>query len=183
MEESQILDLLHARDQQAISALDLCYGRRLRQLTGNILPDGRDREETVSDTYLAIWNAIPPKKPKPLSAFVYRTGKNLALKRLRDNAAEKRRANYALSLEELEGCIPGPCLEDTVSARELGRAIDRYLATLSPRNRRIFMRRYWYGDSLQQIAISHALTENAVSLRLRRSREGLRAFLEKEELL
>lgn len=183
MEESRIIDLLFARNEQAIPALEKCFGRRLRQLTANILRDRRDTEETVSDAYLAVWNTIPPQKPNPLAAFVYRIGKNLALKRLRENTAEKRRGNYDLSLEELEGCIPGPCLEDTLSARELGRAIDRYLATLSPENRRIFLRRYWYGDSLQQIAASYTLTQNAVSLRLRRSREGLRSFLEKEELL
>lgn len=183
MEDHQILALLFARDESAIRVLDRRFGRRLRHLTDNILPDRRDREETVNDTYLAVWNSVPPKKPNPLAAFVYRIGKNLALKRLRDNCAEKRRANYALSLEELEGCIPGPCLEDSFSARELGQAIDRYLATLSPENRRIFMRRYWYGDSLQQIATGYGLTRNAVNLRLCRSREGLRAFLEKEELL
>ncbi len=183
MEESQIFDLLLARNEQAITALEKCFGRRLRQLTANILLDRRDREEAISDTYLAVWNRIPPQRPNPLAAFVYRIGKNLALKRLRENAAEKRRGNFDLSLEELEGSIPGACLEDTLTARELGRAIDRYLAALSPENRRIFLRRYWYGDSLQQIAASYALTQNAVSLRLRRSREGLRAFLEKEELL
>lgn len=183
MEDHQILALLFARDESAIRVLDRRFGRQLRHLTDNILPDRRDREETVNDTYLAVWNSVPPKKPNPLAAFVYRIGKNLALKRLRVNCAEKRRANYALSLEELEGCIPGPCLEDSFSARELGQAIDRYLATLSPENRRIFMRRYWYGDSLQQIATGYGLTRNAVNLRLCRSREGLRAFLEKEELL
>lgn len=183
MEESRIIDLLFARSEQAIAALERNFGKQLHRLALNILGDRRDAEESVSDTYLALWNTIPPQKPSPLEAFVYRVGKNIALKRFRENAAEKRRGNFDLSLDELEGCIPGPCLEDTVSARELGRAIDRYLATLSPENRRIFLRRYWYGDSVGQIATDCAMTPNAVSLRLLRTREGLRAFLNKEELL
>ena len=183
MEESRILDLLFSRSEQAIAALERNFGKPLLRLAMNILGDHRDAEESVSDTYLALWNAIPPQRPNPLAAFVYRIGKNIALKRFRENSAQKRQGNYDLSLEELSGCIPGPCLEDTVTARELGRAIDRYLATLSPENRRIFLRRYWYGDSVKQLAATFALTENAISLRLRRAREGLRAFLDKEELL
>lgn len=183
MEESRIIDLLFARNEQAIAALERNFGKPLHRLAMNILGDRRDADESVNDTYLAVWNTIPPQRPSPLAAFVYRIGKHIALKRLRENTAEKRRGNFDLSMEELEGCIPGPCLEDTVSARELGQAIDRYLATLSPENRRIFLRRYWYGDSVKQIAAAFALTENAISLRLMRCREGLRAFLEKEELL
>lgn len=183
MEDRSIIALLFARKEQAIDALSQRFGKRLRQLAANILPDRRDAEEVVSDTYLTLWHTIPPQNPDPLEPYVYRVGKNLALKRLRENTAEKRRCNYDLSLEELEGCIPGPCLEESVSARELGRAIDRYLSTLSPENRRIFLRRYWYGDSVSQIAQHYALTQNAISLRLSRMREGLHAFLQKEEFL
>lgn len=183
MEDSQIIALLFARSEQAIAALERNFGKQLHQLAANILSDRRDAEESVNDTYLAVWNTIPPKKPSPLAAFVYRIGKNIALKRFRENTAEKRRGNFDLSLEELEGCIPGRCMEESVSARELGRAIDRYLSTLSPENRRIFLRRYWYGDSVQQIAASRGMTPGAISLRLHRIRQGLQAFLEKEELL
>jgi len=183
MEDSKIIALLFIRSEQALSVLARRFGATLYRLAANILDDRRDAEEAVNDTYLALWNAIPPQKPQPLEPYVYRTGKNQALKRLRANTAEKRKSNFALSLEELEGCIPGPCLEDVVSARELGRAIDRYLATLSPENRRIFLRRYWYGDNIGQIAAGCGTTQNAISLRLLRVREGLRTFLEKEELL
>ncbi len=183
MEDRSIIALLFARKEQAIAALAQRFGNALRRLAANILSDRRDTEEVVSDTYLALWNTIPPQNPDPLAPFVYRVGKNLALKRHRENTAEKRRSNYDLSLEELEGCIPGPCLEDTVSARELGRAIDRYLSGLSTENRRIFLRRYWYGDSVTQIARHYALTQHAISLRLSRMREGLHAFLQKEEFL
>lgn len=183
MEDSKIIALLFARSEQSLTALARRFGAQLQRMAANILGDRRDAEEAVNDTYLALWNAIPPQKPQPLEPYVYRTGKNQALKRLRENRAEKRRGNYELSLEELEGCIPGSSLEDTVSARELGRAIDRYLSILPAENRRIFLRRYWYGDSIRQIAADYALTANAVSLRLLRTREGLQAFLQKEELL
>lgn len=183
MEDRSIIALLFARKEQAIAALSQRFGNRLRQLAANILSDRRDTQEVVSDTYLALWNTIPPQNPDPLEPYVYRVGKNLALKRLRENTAEKRRGNYDMSLEELEGCIPGQCLEEAVSAKELGRAINRYLSTLSAENRRIFLRRYWYGDSVSLIARHYALTQNAISLRLSRMRDGLQAFLEKEELL
>ena len=180
MEDSKIIQLLWDRAENALEAVARRFGARLYQTAMNILGSFQDAEESVNDTYLAVWNTIPPKKPNPLAGFVYKIGRNNALNRMRSNLAQKRNNTYDLSLEELEGCIPGPALEAQLDARELGRLIDRFLDTLSPENRHIFLRRYWFGDGVNQIAKSFSLSQNTVSVRLRRMREGLRTYLIKE---
>lgn len=180
MDDRKIIQLLWDRVESALDALAKKYGQRLLATARNILADRRDAEETVSDTYLAVWNAVPPKKPDPLSAFVLKIGRNLALKRYRTNTAEKRRGDYDLSLDELAGCIPAPALEETVEARELGRAIDAFLDTLSRENRAIFLRRYWFGDSVKDTARHFGLSVNALNVRLSRLRGSLKEYLIKE---
>lgn len=180
--ENVILELLFARSESALDALAGQYGPGLLRFAGNILRDPCSAEEAVSDTYLAVWNAIPPARPKPLAAFVYRICRNISLKRLRYESAQKR-SGLEVSLEELSGCLSGPSLEDTVSARELGKALDRWLGTQTRENRVIFLRRYWFGDSIPQIAALTALKENAVSVRLNRLRAKLKDYLIREGLL
>lgn len=180
MEDRRIVQLLLVRAERAIEAMQRKYGPRLLATARNILGSHQDAEETVSDTYLAVWNTVPPKKPDPLAGFVYKIGRNLALKRLREGTAQKRDSRYDLSLEELESCIPGPSLEDTLEARELGRMIDSFLSTVSRENRNIFLRRYWFGDSVRDIARSFGLRESTVNTRLSRLRGQLRDYLIKE---
>lgn len=180
MEHRYIVELLFQRSEGAIAAMMKSFGKRLYATALHILGLAQEAEESVSDTYLAVWNAVPPKWPDPLAAFVYKTGRNLALKRLRSNTAQKRDSSYDLSLEELEGCIPGKALEETVEARELGQAIDRFLRTLSRENKAIFLRRYWFGDSVRDVAKDLGLRENTVSVRLSRTREQLRTYLIRE---
>ena len=176
MEDQEIFTLLWQRSEGAISARAERFGKHLYLTALNLLSSAQDAEECVSDTYMALWNAIPPKRPEPLSPYVYRIGRNIALNRLRDNTAQKR-SGYELSLDELAGCISAPCLED---GRALGQAMDAYLDTLNKDNRVIFLRRYWFGDSVKDIATAFHMTENAVSVRLSRIRDGLKAYLIKE---
>lgn len=180
MDESTITQLLWQRLERGIDLLAKKFGPRLYATAMNILGRREDAEESVSDTYMAVWNAIPPAQPDPLAGFVYRTGRNIALDRLRFLTADKRDGRYDLSLEELAGCIPAAALEETVSARELGRAINGFLSRQTPDNRRIFLRRYWYGDSVRDIARDLAMLPNSVTARLRRMRDQLRAQLQKE---
>ena len=183
MEDSKIISALFQRSGDAISALAAQFGSRLLALAFNIVGSREEAEECVNDTYLAVWNTIPPANPDPLSAYVYRIGRNLALKRLRHNMAQKRNSHYDLSLDELAGTLSGVTLEETADARALGRAIDAFLDTLNKENRIIFLRRYWFGDTVQQIAIDRGMKENAVSVRLNRIREKLRIYLTKEGYL
>lgn len=180
MGRDPILTLLLRRSEEAIGAMARRFGPRLAATALNILGIREDAEEAVSDTYYAVWNVVPPKEPDPLEPFVYRVGRNLALKRLRRNTARKRNSSYDLSLEELEGCIPSLTLEERFEARELGRAIDRFLDTLPHQSRKMFLRRYWFGDSIKAIAADLGLRENTVTVRLTRTRERLRIYLQKE---
>lgn len=180
MEDGKILSLLRNRSESAIDAMVRCFGQRLYRTAMNILGIREDAEESVNDTYLAVWNAIPPKEPDPLSGFVHKTGRNIALNRLRDNTARKRDSRYDISLQELEGCIAGPDLLETVTARDLGRQINIFLAAQTAENRAIFLRRYWFGDSVQDIAKAFQLTPNVVSVRLSRLRDKLKAQLKEE---
>ena len=180
MEDQKIIKLLWDRAESAIEALAKKFGKRLMAIAMNILGNARDAEECVNDTYLAVWNAIPPAKPDPLAGYVMRTGRNLALKKLRENTAQKRDSRYDLSLDELAEALSGGTLEEFIEAQELGRAIDRFLDTLNKENRILFLRRYWFGDSVKELAAAFSMTENAVSVRLSRIRDKLRDFLIKE---
>ena len=180
MDDNKILALLWDRAEGAIDALAAKFGRRLQQTAQNILNDPRDAEEAVSDTYLALWNAIPPARPDPLSAYIYKVGKNIALKQLRTKSAEKRSCNYALSLDELAQVLPGGTLEEALDARELGRAMDAFLDTLPKEDRVLFMRRYWFGDTVSSLAAQRMTAPGNISVRLYRIREKLKDYLIQE---
>ena len=181
MEDKQIISLLWQRNEDAIAALNEKFGRRLQHLAGNILSSDADAQECVNDTYLALWNTIPPQRPEPLAPFVLRLCKNIAISRLRTVTAQKR-SGYEVALEELSEVIGTDTLEDTLSARELGQAIDRFLGTLKQQDRVIFLRRHWYGDSVQEIAQRLDLRESTVSVHLHRTRNKLKTYLIKEGL-
>ena len=180
MDDRKIIALLWQRAESAIDALAQKFGSRLMRTAVNILSDPQDAEEAVSDTYLAVWNAIPPARPDPLCAYVYRTGKNQALKRLRQKTAEKRNSHYNISLEELSDILTGNTMEEQMDARLLGQAIDRFLDTLSKDDRVLFLRRYWFGDSISQLARSRRCSTGSISVRLHRIRNRLKDYLYKE---
>ena len=123
MDDQKIIKLLWQRAESAIEALAKKFGNRLMSIAMNILGVHQDAEESVNDTYLAVWNTIPPKKPDPLAGYVYATGRNISLDRLKYITAEKRDCRYDVPIDELANCIPAPALEETVEARELGLAI------------------------------------------------------------
>lgn len=176
MEDHQIIELFWQRSEGAISALAQEFGKLLYRMSMNLLGSPQDAEECVNDTYLAVWRSIPPNRPEPLRPYVCRIGRNIALNRLRSSSAQKR-SGYEISLEELAGCIPAPRMED---GQALGRAMDAWLDTLNKDNRAIFLRRYWFGDSVQDIADAFHMKENAVSVRLNRLRSNLKEYLIKE---
>ena len=180
MEDKKIVKLLFARAENAISELSTRFGKQLHRIAYNILGNRLDAEECTNDTYLALWNAIPPVSPDPLAPYVYRTGRNTALKRLHRDTAKKRDSRYDVSLEELNDCLPGGDVEQVIDARELGRTMDRFLDLKSRESRYIFIRRYWFGDSVGEIARDLKMQENAVSVRLNRMRNSLKEYLKKE---
>lgn len=181
MEDKKILQMLWDRVEAALDALAKKFGRRLLQTAFNILGNPQDAEEAVNDTYMALWNTIPPERPDPLAGYVHRTGRNVALNKRRHLTAQMRCCQYDVSLDELSGILPGPALEETLDARELGRAIDRFLDTVSKENRILFLRRYWFGDSVKELSRLFHLSENTVSVRLSRLRTQLKIYLTDKE--
>lgn len=140
-----------------------------------------DAEECVNDAYLGAWNTIPPQNPNPLLTYISRIVRNLSIKKYHSNTSIKRNSFYDVALDELENCIPsGKTVEAELSAKELARIIDDFLDTLDKDNRVLFVRRYWYSDSIPDIAARFHTSNNNVSVRLSRIREKLKNYLKKE---
>lgn len=184
MEDTQIIELFFARDQQAITELDVKYGSVCHQLSYQILNNYFDAEEYVNDAYLGTWNAIPPQRPNPLLTFLCKIVRNLSIKRYHTNTAIKRNSIYDVALSEVERDVMAPeTVEGEVKAKELARIIEQFLDSLSLENRVIFMRRYWFSDTYEEIAARVGLTEKNVSVRLTRLRRQLKEHLKKEGVL
>ena len=182
MTDQEIVVLFWDRNELAIRESQRKYSAYCRRIAGNILADRRDIDECESDTYLTAWNTIPPQRPGELAPFLGRITRNLSLKRLRLNTARKRGSGIAcLSLEELQGCIPeGKTFEETIAARELGRHIDRFLRSLPDMSRRIFICRYFYCESLEELCRRTGWGMSRVKMTLLRTRNKLKSYLEKE---
>jgi len=187
MEDREILDLFFQRSEQAIAQLQYKYGALMRKVAFGLLQDLEDAEECVNDACLGAWNAIPPERPDPLSAYVCRITKNLALNKLRWHRAKKRNHELTQSyqeLEELEGRLPAAkSAEEVWSEEQVTKSIKRFLDGLDRKNRIMFVKRYWFGQSTQSIAKEFSMRENSVAVRLSRLREKLRDHLEKEGIL
>ena len=184
LEDSRIIDLFFERSEQAIVELDSKYGRAVIATAANILSDRQDVEECRNDAYLAAWNSIPPHRPQPLVSFVCRIARNLAISRLRADSAAKRNRGLDLVLDELEDCIPsGMDVEKDYDAKELAEAVNRFLAGLKYDDRFLLVRRYFYADSVKDIARQMHERDSRISMRLFRLREKLRKTLVKEGLL
>lgn len=182
MEDKSIVELYWARSEDAIIRTDEKYGNLCRTLAGRILADPQDVEECVNDTYLGLWNGIPPARPEVLSAYVAKITRNLAMKRITYQNARKRSAYAAVSIHELEECLPGQAdPESELYAAELAKSVERFLLRQDYESRTVFLRRYWFCDSISEIAERFQLSENNVKVRLFRIRKKLRLHLIKEE--
>ena len=180
MEDAKILDLYFARDEDAIRETDTAYGKWLHTLAKNILQNREDAEESVNDTYAEVWKSIPPRRPKYFFAFLASICRHLSLNRVDWKQAAKRRAHVVPLTEEMENCIPDAAHERQMEAKELGKLLDLFLESLPKDSRLIFLRRYWYVDSVPEIAARYGMTESKVKMQLSRTKEKLRSFLEQE---
>ena len=157
------------------------YGNLCHKIAMNILHNRQDAEECVNDTYLASWNTIPPQRPEPLRMYVCRIARNLSIKKYHSNTAFKRNSFYDVALDELEACIPSAAtLEDAFDAKELAERINRFLETLDEKDRIMFVRRYWFSDSVSEIAAKFQMSSHNATVRLSRIRKKLEKFLLKE---
>lgn len=182
-EDERIIELLFERSEQALRELDIKYGKVCRKLSLNIVNSQQDAEECVNDAYLGMWNAVPPTRPKPLLAYLCKIVRNISLNIYWRNEAAKRGGHYRIAMDEIEACTAGPnTVEAEIEAKELARIIEDFLETLSVENRVIFMRRYWFSDSYEDIARRVGLTEKNISVRLTRIRQKLRDYLLEREV-
>lgn len=183
LDDASIIDLYWERSEEAITATDEKYKGLCLHIAGNILSDRCDAEECLNDTYLAMWNKIPESRPKYLPAFIGRIIRNISLKRCEYNNARKRNPEVMLSLDELDECIPSSIdVESSCDAAELGRIITEFLKSQSKRSRVVFVRRYWYYDSVKEISKKLDIPENTVKQLLFRTRKQLKEYLRKEGL-
>ena len=176
MDDRQIIALFYERSEQAIAELSKKYGDLCFKIAINILNDPQDAEECVNDAYLGAWNSIPPQNPAPLRTYVCRIVRNLALKKLRTNTALKRGSQLEVSLAELENCIPDNSFDEHLSAKELTEQLNAFLSTLPRDDRVMFLKRYWFSESLSEIAKTFGITEHNTSVRLGRIRKKLHQY-------
>jgi len=180
MEDSKIVTLYWERSQRAIAETAKKYGAYCYRIAHNILQSREDAEECVNDTYLRTWDAIPPSRPQRLSAFLARITRNLSLNRYEQRHADKRgNGQIPLMLDELQECVPdsgSPVAEDVL----LKDLLDRFLGFLHPRTRSLFVLRYWYAYSLEEIAARQGISRENVAVTLFRTREKLKNFLQEE---
>lgn len=179
MDDINIVRLYWDRNEQAITATANKYGNYCISIAKNILGNKEDAEECVNDTYLNAWNSMPPNRPSILSTFLGKIVRNLSFNRYKHNTADKRGGGeLPVVLDELTELVSGKDgLEQEIDFKELVKAIDTFLDGLSPEKRSIFISRYWFTDSISEIAIRHGMKDGAVSMTLNRLRLKLHNYL------
>lgn len=181
MEDNEIIGLYFARSEQAIEETASKYGPYCHTIAYHILESNEDSKECVNDTYLHVWNVIPPQKPNSFRAFLGRITRNLALGKYRAKHAQKRGGgNVELALEELREAASCLLPEDAIYEDELVQLIDAFLEGLTPQARVFFVRRYWYLSSVKEIAADYRVSVSKVKMSLLRSRNTLKTRLERE---
>ena len=184
MEDLKIIELFFERKECAIAETERKYGRYLSKIAYNILFDTEDSEECVNDTYMKAWNSIPPQKPNVLSTFLGKITRRISIDKWRKNSAEKRGSGQTVVvLDELSECIPDKNnVEHTIESKIISEIINSFIKDLTDKECRVFLCRYFYLDSVESIAERFGYSQSKVKSMLHRTRQKLRARLEKEGL-
>lgn len=185
MEDNKIIDLFWTRSENAILETGNKYGKYCYSIAYNILANNEDAEECVSDTYMAAWRSIPPHRPSVLAAFLGKITRRLSIDRWRSNTRDKRGGGeVTLALDELEYCVFDPHdIDKAIERKQFVRVLNRFLDSLPDTDRKIFLCRYWYMDSVSAIAGYLGFSQSKITSILFRTRKKLRAVLEQEDLL
>ena len=183
MDDRTLIELYNQRNESAISETQIKYGRYCFSIAYAILNSNEDSEECVNDTYLKVWNSIPPHAPTVFSAFIGKITRNTAIDRYTALRAKKRNACVELALDELSECIPDPSECAVSDELMLKNAINSFLESLPMRERVIFMRRYWYASSVREISEKLSISESNVKVILMRTRERFKKHLENEGIV
>ena len=179
MDNASIIDLFCKRDEQAIVEIKKKYDKLCFYIAGNILSQREDIEECVNSAYYEIWNNIPPDNPDDFKTYLCRIVRNIAINKFKYNSAEKRNPVFTIPIDKIAECVPSE-KDDSISETALADAISRFLRSQDEKYRKVFVRRYWYGDSLLQIAECYGIKEKTVATYLFRTRKKLKVFLKKE---
>ena len=178
--DEQIVRLYFERDERAIDETKKRYSSYCRRIAAGLLRDKRDVEECENDVYLAAWKSIPPNRPKDLAGYLCKLTRRAAIDRVK-SAKRRKRGGLCEALEEFEETLPsGESVEDAFESRELQRGISDFLRALPARERSMFLRRYWFGDSIAELCRTFACGKSDAKMKLLRTREKLKAYLRKE---
>lgn len=177
MNDHEIIELYFSRDEEAIKQTDLKYGRLCRQISYNILNNQEDAEECVHDAYIGVWNAIPPTRPNHLLSFICKITRNQSLKRLESMTRQKRSQGILVSLDELAEILPDESVADGANDEEISKLISDFLRSEKEDVRNVFIRKYFFFDSIGEIAKRYDFTESKVKNMLYRTRMKLKDFL------
>ena len=180
MDDLKIIELYWKRNERAIDVTDEKYGRLLYKISFNILSNHEDSQECVNDTYIRTWKSIPPEKPRSFIAYLGRIVRNLSIDCWNKNRAQKRYSGGDILLSELEDCIPSVnTVWREIESKALSRIISDWLNTLPKEDRILFVRRYWYGDPIKELAVGIGTTPSKLASRMYRLRSDLKNVLEK----
>ena len=182
MEDAKIIELFFARSEQAIKETDAKYGKLCFSVANKILQSTEDSKECVNDTYMCAWNEIPPARPGHFSAYLCKIARLLSLKRLEFSSAKKRSDSLTVSFDELDNILSDESIIQRISAMELGSLISDFLRRERPVCRNVFIRKYVFFDTVEEIALRFGMKENTVKTMLSRTRGRLWDYLRKEDI-
>ena len=180
MDDVKIIELYFERNEEAIAKTETKYGKLCHNIAYNILNNEDDSDECVNDTYIGIWNSIPPTRPKNFMAFVCKIARNLSLKKLEYKNRQKRSQAITISFQELEWVLPDESFSPDISDDDIGKIISQFLVTQNDDVKKVFIRRYFFFDSIEEISKKYSFTESKVKNMLFRTRKKLKDYLIKE---
>lgn len=183
MDDSEIVQLYWERSESAIAETSRKYGNYCSKIAINILENDEDAKECVNDTYFKTWNSIPQNRPSLLSTYLGKITRNLAINKYKQRSRKKRGTKVTVVLDELTECIPSADgIEKEFEVKYVANSINCFLRTLSEEDCNIFLRRYWYMDSIKDIAKCYAMSESKVKTKLFRTRKKMKNYLEGDEI-
>ena len=181
MDDKQIIELYFERNEQAIKETETKYGTFCHRIAMNILGIHEDAEECVNDTYYSVWKQIPPTVPEVFKVYLGRITRNLSISRFRAMRAKKRYSSMEIMLSELNDCVPSSSnVEQTIEVMQLSDYISEWLDSLPEEDQALFVRRYWFGDEVQELAKKCGITAAKMAQRMLRLRKSLKAALEQK---
>lgn len=176
---TDLIELLQRRDERALDLLRERYGGYCYCIVNNLLQNEQESEEALSDIWLQIWNSIPPAHPENLKAYLAKAARNTAINYIKRNSAASR-SGSTVAIEELSACLPDPKLEAQIESETLKDVLNAFLWSLPEEERRMFIRRYWFGDTIPQLAKRFRTNVSRTTGILYRTRKRLKRYLEQE---